>query len=144
MAESYLTLRVTYDDLPDMIEIAAELCHGRWSALAEFYVSPKLLSDAASIVEWSRSPKAPLQYGSGIDGAAGGFILAFRTVDSAQHVGCAIQLVTREVSRESAPRISLEMPTELGLVERFGLECVALGRTLRGEARLIGLPPLHG
>lgn len=33
-------------------------------------------------------------------------------------------------------RFSIELPTELGLIERFARECIALGSDFKREARL--------
>jgi hypothetical protein len=141
MDESFVTFRVAYEDLPDMIELAIDLRHGGWSASTGIYVSPTLLADdAASLIDWSRNPIEPLRFGSGINPGGGGFVMQFRTVNAAQHVRCLFQLVTRELNRNPAWQVVVEIPTELGLVERFGEECIALGQTFRGESRLTGLP----
>ena len=141
MNESFVTFRVVYEDLPDMIELAIDMCHSGWSASAAIYVSPALLAnDAAQLIEWSRNPIEPLHFGSGIHPGSGGFVMQFRIVDAAQHVRCLFQLATRELNRHAAWQVVIEIPTELGLVERFGQECIALGQTLRGESRLTGLP----
>jgi len=45
MDDNFLQLRVTYDDLPDLIELTVRVIYGEWSALSTAYTSPSFLSE---------------------------------------------------------------------------------------------------
>jgi hypothetical protein len=145
MEDRSLELRVVYEDLPDMIEVETHVRHGDWSARSWAYASPDLLRhDAAALVAWSRAPVGTFRLEAGADTGIGWLLLDFYTVDAAGHACCAVTLATGGAPREARPaetwRFAIELRTELGLIERFGQECVALGQDFSGVARLSGVP----
>ena len=144
MDDHSLQLRVIYEDLPDLIGLGIRVRHGDWSAASTAYTSPEFLrEDAKRIIDWSRSPSKPLRLEAGADTGIGWLVLEFYTIDAAGHARCVITLATR-ASTNARPaeswRFSIELATELGLVERFGHECLALGEDFTREAILVGLP----
>jgi len=145
MDDNYLQLRVVHEDLPDMIELETSVRHGGWSATSRAYASPDfLIRGARSIMKWMEVPDQPLRLEAGADTGIGWLVMEFYTVNQRGHTACAITLATGGTSRDSRPaetwRFSIELPTELGLIEKFARECLALGENFKGEARLHGLP----
>jgi hypothetical protein len=140
-----LELRVVYQDLPDMIELEARVRSGEWSARSRAYASPDFLgADAERLIAWARNPQGPFRLDAGADTGIGWLVLDFYTIDLAGHARCAVTLATGGTSRDARPaetwRFAIEMNTEPGLIERFGRECLSLGRDYSGTARLSGMP----
>jgi hypothetical protein len=67
-------------------------------------------------------------------------IFQFYTIDRAGHARCSVKLAS--MTRTDGPRpaetsrFSIELPTELGLIERLAHECIALENDSKREARL--------
>jgi hypothetical protein len=140
-----LEIRVVYEDLPDMIELETRVRAGEWSARARAYTSPDFLAgDAERLIEWARNPQGRARFAAGADTGVGLLMLDFYTIDVAGHARCAVTLATGGTSRDARPaetwRFAIEMKTEPGLIERFGRECVSLGRDYSRIAKLSGLP----
>lgn len=145
MTASFLHLRVVYEDLPDLIELAISVRHGGWAAESSVYASPQVLADvAAKLVEWVASPGEPFEIEEGADNGIGWMRLKFYTIDRAGHARCAVCLSTGGQPADARPeetwRFAIEIPTELGLIERFGRECVRLSKDSSPQALLEGLP----
>jgi hypothetical protein len=143
MDEHFLQFRVTYEDL-DLIEISVRVRHGEWSAVSTTYTSPSFFTENGNaLLRWVEAPYEPLRIEAGADTWIGWMVLQFYTINRAGHVRCAITLATQTEMGELRPaetsRFSIELPTELGLVERFARECIALGGNHKREARLICL-----
>jgi hypothetical protein len=144
MDDHFLQLRVTYDDLPDLIELTVRAIHGEWSAMSTAYTSPSFLSEQCKgLLRWVAAPGEPLRLEAGADTGIGWMVLQFYTIDRAGHARCAITLATKTLKENPRPaetsRFTIELPTELGLIERFARECIALNGNFKLEARLIGL-----
>jgi hypothetical protein len=142
MDNHFLQLRVIYEDL-HLIELSVRVVHGEWSAVSTAYVSRSFLTEKGkAILRWADVPDGPLRIEAGADTGIGWMALQFYTIDRAGHARCAITLATGKHSRESRPeetsRFAIELPTELGLIESFGRECIALSNNFKGDARLIG------
>jgi hypothetical protein len=138
-----LELRVVYVDLPDLIEIECRVLHGDWSASNTAYASPGFLRrDVAALVEWSKNPSGTFRLEGGADTGIGGLVLDFYTINTAKHACCAVKLAT-SARRDPRPaevwRFAIELRTELGLIEKFGRECVSLGKDFSGVATLLGV-----
>jgi hypothetical protein len=145
MDDHYLQLRITYEDLPDLIELGVRVIHGEWSARSTAYTSPSFFTEnGTAILRWVEAPDEPLRIEAGADTGIGWMVLHFYTIDRAAHARCAITLATSTRTDGPRPaetsRFAVELPTELGLVERFGRECIAVGSDFKREARLIVLP----
>jgi hypothetical protein len=143
--DHFLQLRVIYDDLPDLIELGVRVIHGEWSAVSTAYTSPSFLSeDCMGLLRWVKAPHEPFRIEAGGDTGIGWMALQFYTIDHAGLARCAITLATNTRTNEPRPaetsRFAIELPTELGLIERFARECIALGSNFKHEARLNGLP----
>lgn len=140
-----LELRVVWEDLPDLIEIETRVCAGEWSARARAYVSPaSLVADAERLIAWARQPVGNVRLEAGADTGIGWLVLDFFTVDAWGHCRCAVTLATGRVRLDARPtevwRFAVELQTELGLIERFGRECLSLRRDPSCVAQLSGLP----
>jgi hypothetical protein len=138
-----LELRVVYDDLPDMIGLQARVRCGDWTARSRAYASPDFLAaDAERLVAWARDPNGVFRLSAGADTGIGWLVLDFYVVDAAGHARCGVTLATA-APRGARPaetwRVSIEMTTELGLIERFARECLSLGRDHSIVARLAGV-----
>jgi hypothetical protein len=119
--------------------------HGDWSAVSTAYVSPSFLTEnGEAILHWIEAPNGPLSIEAGADTGIGWMVLQFCAIDHAGHARCAIKLATK--TRTNCPRpaetsrFAIELPTELGLIERFARECIVLGSNFKREARLTVLP----
>jgi hypothetical protein len=146
MGENFLQLRVIHEDLPDSIELGIRVIHGEWSAVATAYASPSFfIENGEALLRWAKAPNEPLRIEAGADTGLGWMVLRFYTINHAGHARCAIALATKTRTDEPRPeetsRFAIEFPTELGLVERFARECIALNDNFKREARLIGKPP---
>jgi len=144
----FLELCVVYEDLPDLIELGVRVRSGEWSAASTAYTSPSFLAESGkAILHWIKGPQRRLRIEAGADTGIGWMVLDFYTIDSACHARCAVTLATGHGSRDSRPeetsRFAIELPTEIGLIERFAKECITLGSRSRPAARLIALPKLQ-
>lgn len=142
---NFLELRVKYEDLPDLIELGVRVRFGEWSAASTAYTSPSFLADSGkALLQWVGSPQKRLRIEAGADTGIGRMVLEFYVIDYACHARCAITLASGRHSNGARPeetsRFSIELPTEIGLIERFAKECIALGDHSRPNARLVGLP----
>jgi hypothetical protein len=140
-----LELRVVYQDLPDMIEVETRVRAGEWSACSRAYCSPGFLSDdAGQLVAWSLNPQGHFRLVAGADTGIGLLVLDFYTIDSAGHTRCAVTLATGSAPRDARLaetwRFAVVLKTEPGLIERFGRECLELGRDYSRKAMLSHLP----
>jgi hypothetical protein len=145
MAENFLQLRVIYEDLPNLIELGIRVIHGEWSAVATAYPSPSFfMENGEGLLRWLEAPNEPLRIEAGADTGIGWMVLQFYKIDHAGHARCAITLATKTRTNEprlaETSRFAVEFPTELGLIEHFARECIALSNDFKRDARLIGLP----
>jgi hypothetical protein len=143
--DNYLLFRVVYEDLPDLIELGVRVKCGEWSAVSTAYTSPSFFAEnGTKLLAWVKSPFEPLHIEAGANTGIGWMVLQFYTIDHAGHARCAVALATKTRSNDPRPaetsRIAIEFPTELGLIEGFGRQCIQVGGNFKREARLIGLP----
>ncbi len=138
-----ITIRVVYQDLPDLIELETFVQARHWRGRATAYASPTALcNDAAALAAWARDPVNEFKVEAGADTGIGWLVLRFYTIDMAGHAMCQINLATSSSTRRPAEvsRLTLAMPTEPGLIERFARQLASLSTTFAGEAVLKGLP----
>jgi hypothetical protein len=136
-----LTVRVVYDDLPDLVEIEARVLSGDWSGVTCVYASPSLLAEGArGLLAWTLSPREEFILAAGADTGIGWFQLRCYAVDRAGHLACHVNLATSANGDrpEQVWRLSLEIPAETASVERFARQLIAVAETLIGEATLTG------
>jgi hypothetical protein len=142
MDDHFLQFRVIYED-PHLLEISVRVLHGEWSAVSTAYTSLSFFTENGNaLLRWVEAPDKPLRIEAGADTGIGWMVLQFYTITLSRHVRCAITLATQTGTDQrpaETSRLSIELPTELGLVERFARECIALGGNLKREARLICL-----
>jgi hypothetical protein len=142
MDEHFLQFRVIYED-EHLLEISVRVRHGEWSAVSTAYTSLSFFTENGNaLLRWVEAPDEPLRIKAGADTGIGWMVLQFYTINLARHVRCAVTLATQtmgDLRPAETSRFSIELPTELGLVERFARECIALGGNLKREARLICL-----
>ena len=137
-----LTLRVVYEDLPDLIEVEARFAAGDWSGITRAYTGQvSLAEEARGLLAWTERPREEFALEAGSDNGIGWLSLRWYTIDRAGHLACHIRVATTaEGSRpESVRRLSLEFRTEPALVELFARQLIALAESLDGEATLTGL-----
>ncbi len=140
-----LELRVVYEELPHMIEVETRVRTGEWSACSRAYCRPNfLIEDATQLVAWSHNPQGHFRFEAGSDTGVGWLVLEFYTVDRAGHTRCAVTLSQAYTlgtdNTKKDWRFAVELKTEPVLIERFGRECMALGRDYSRVARLFRLP----
>jgi hypothetical protein len=137
-----LTLRVVYEDLPDLIEVEARFVAGDWSGVTRAYTGPApLAEEARGLLAWIGRPREEFVLEAGSDTGIGWLSLRWYTTDRAGHLACHIRAATTvESSRpESVRRLSFGFRTEPALVERFARQLIALAESLDGEALLTGI-----
>ena len=136
----HIILRTIYEDLPDMVEIETRVVAGDWSGTACAYASPDVLKQKAQrLADWAKHPQDDCVLEAGADTGIGWLRLRFYVIDSAGHVVCHVQMSERDwVSGrlEGVRRLSLEIPTEPGLIERFAQELPSIVHTIGAEAVL--------
>ena len=136
-----VTVRVVYEDLPDLIEIEARVLSGDWSGITCAYTSPcALVEEARGLLAWTACPREEFALDAGADTGIGWFQLRCYAVDRAGHLACHVNLATSAIGDrpEEVWRLSLEIPTETASVERFARQLIAVAETLTGEATLTG------
>lgn len=143
-SSNFLELRVIYEDPPDLIELGVRVRCSEWSATSTAYTLPSFLADSGkAILDGIKGPQRRLRIEAGADTGIGWMVLEFYTIDLACHARCAVILATGHGSRDSRPeetsRFAIELPTEIGLIECFARDCIALGGRSRPTARLIAL-----
>lgn len=143
VSDHFLQICVIQEDL-HLIELRVRVVHGEWSAVSTAYTSRSFLTEnGEAILRWIEASHEPLNIEAGADTGIGWMVLQFYTIDRAGHARCAVKLAT--MTRTDGPRpaetsrFSIELPTELGLIERFARECIALGSDFKREARLPAL-----
>jgi hypothetical protein len=137
-----ISIRVVYQDLPDLIELETFVEARHWRGRGMAYASPvALCDDAAALAAWAREPVNEFKIETGADTGIGWLVLRFYTIDMAGHVSCQVTLATSGFTGrpEDASRLTLSMPTEPGLIERFARHLEWLCTTFEGEAVLEGL-----
>ena len=110
-----LTIRVIYEDLPDLIEIEARIVFGDWSAVACAYTSPSSFAEHAhGLLAWSQRPVEEFSMEAGADTGIGWASLRWYTVNRPGHLACHVRLATQNIGSrpESVRRLALEVPGE--------------------------------
>ena len=143
VSDHFLQLCVIHEDV-HLIEIRVRIVHGEWSAVSTAYTSRSFLTEnGEAILRWTEAFHEPLNIEAGADTGIGWMVLQFYTIDHAGHARCAVKLASMTRTDDPRPaetsRFSIELPTELGLIERFARECIALGSDFKREARLAAL-----
>jgi hypothetical protein len=141
-----ITIRVVYEDLPDLIEVEARVMAGEWSGTTRAYTGPGLLAkEARKLLVWTARPSEEFILEAGADTGIGWLRLRWYRVDRAGHLFCHVQMATPATSGrpEGVRRLTLEFSTEPTLVERFARHLVSLAESLTGEAVLTGSDALH-
>ena len=140
-----ITIRIIYEDLPDLIELQTAVRTVDWRGIATAYVSPAhLCNQAAALAAWSRNPSGECRIEAGSDIGVGKILLRFYTIDIAAHVACQIALSTASYDGcrpETISRLSVEIRTEPALIERFARHLAAVASSLLNEAVLVGVGP---
>ena len=137
-----LTTRIAWLDPPDMVELETRVIAGNWRGVARAYTSPdKLRRAAKSVQEWCHQPEGQAEINAGTDNGTGWMRLRFYPVDLAGHVVCHVDLAAEEIGRrpDSVRRLSLEMRSEVGLIERYARHLETIAESLGEEAVLLGL-----
>ena len=139
-----LVIAVVYDDPPDLIELETHIRAGDWSGRATAYASTVTLHEQCSALsEWTHNPVGEVRIEAGADTGIGLLILRFYSIDLAGHVACQVTLAASSGDTnypEHVPRLSVDVRTELGLVEIFARQLTRLAETYRGQAELECLP----
>jgi hypothetical protein len=134
-----LTIRIIYEDLPDLIEVETRIIFGDWSAVACAYTSPaSLAGKARGLLAWSQSLVGEFSVEAGADTGIGWAHLRWYEVDRAGHLACHVRLASRDFEKRppSVRRLALEVPVEPFSVELFARQLIKMVETLTGEAVL--------
>lgn len=139
--KSSLAVRVVYDD-SSLVELEARVFADDWSGSTWAYTdSLSLRSEARGLLDWTEHPQGTFALEAGADTGIGWLSLRWYATDRAGHLACHVQFATRAINDrpEGVRRLSLELPTETGLVERFARQLLSIAETFSGEARLEGV-----
>jgi hypothetical protein len=110
MDDHLVQLRVSYVDLPDLIELGIRVVHGEWSAASTAYTSPSFLVDTGNkLLRWVKAPDELLRFEAGANTGIGWIVLEFYTIDRAGHARCAI-----------TPEHVVRLPKLLATMTRMG------------------------
>lgn len=137
-----LTLRVIYEDLPDLIQVEARVAADGWSGVTRACTSPHSLGEqACGLLNWAERPRGGFALEAGADTGIGWLSLRWYAIDPAGHLACHVRMATNGFSSrpESMRRLSLELRTEPALIERFARHVVSLTTSLAGDAVLAGV-----
>jgi hypothetical protein len=137
----FLSVRIVYEDPPDPIEIEARVLFGDWSGMTRAYTGPSsLIEQARGLLAWAARPCEEFKLDAGADTGIGWLQLRWYPIDRAGHLACHVELATRATGGrpEEVWRLSVEMPKETGLVERFARQLISIGEAFTGEAMLVG------
>jgi hypothetical protein len=146
MTGSSLKLRVIYEDLPDLIELALQVNdstanNGPWVVGGYFYEVPQsLVEQASKLLNWVNQPQGAFSLVSLHNSGLAKCSIQFYTIDRAGHTRCCVQYREDQSKRvepcDPTRQVTLELRTEIGAIERFAKECLHL--THKGaEAELI-------
>lgn len=137
-----LFMRVVYVDA-DMIEFDSHLMLGDWSGRARAYVSSQYTKQLAeALAQWILDAQEPFEIEFGADTGIGWTCMRFYKTDIAGHFACHIRLSTKSSTGghvEQIWRLSAEIKTEAGLIERFAHDLAVTARKRAGEATLLGV-----
>ena len=135
-----LSLRVAYDD-PHLIEVAVRVVAGDWSGTTRAYTTPGSLGEGArDLLAWAARPHEQFALEAGSGTGIGWVSLRRCTIDRSGPLVRRVRFATAGASdrTEGVRRLTLEFPTELGLVERFARQLMSVAESLTGEAVLEG------
>ena len=138
-----LTTRIVYEDLPDLVEIETHVWASNWQGVARAYASPQSLHhEAKALEQWCRKPEGEAVLEAGADTGIGWVRLRFYPIDMAGHLVCHVQLATAGSMGgrpEEVWRMSLEIRTEPGLVERYARQLAGIVDSVGEEVLLQGV-----
>jgi hypothetical protein len=119
-----ISVTLIYEDAPDLLELETRVQSYSWQGMARAYAATELLrQQAVDLAAWCKHLNGEAVIEAGADTGVGWTLLRFYRADSAGHVLCHVTLATGGVVTNHRPeqvwRMSLEIPTEVGLVEQF-------------------------
>ena len=101
-----LTLRVVYEDLPDLIQVEAQIAADGWSGIVWAYTSPHSLGEEArGLLNWAERLSGEFALEAGADTGIGWLSLRWYVIDRAGHLACHVR-ITRLGPPRSNPAIN--------------------------------------
>lgn len=147
----YLTLRVVYKDLPDLIEVEARVATDGWSGVTRAYTSPQALGKAArELREWAERPidrqrgERPAKefvLEAGADAGVGWLSIRCYLIHRVDRLACQVRMATSANDNDKLDdvwRLNVEFCTDPSMVECFAQQLASLAETRREEATLTG------
>jgi hypothetical protein len=137
-------MRIVYEDA-HLIEVEVCASMNGWTAETRAYASAEeIIESARRLRDWVSQPSAPFMLELGADTGIGWASLRFYLIDKSGHLMCHLRLATMSSTfpkprEEETWRLSLEVPTEPALIDRFSDELVSMASNRRGEAVLRGV-----
>jgi len=138
-----ISVSVIYEDAPDLIEIEARANSFSWNGVARAFAATEMChQQAVSLENWSKNPREEAKIEAGADTGVGWVVLRFAPTDVPGKLLCRVTLATGGVTSDQRPeevwRLSLEVPTETRLVEKFAQDLQAAIRNPGTTAVLQG------
>ena len=141
-----ISIAVIYEDAPDIIEIEARVSSYSWNGMARAYAATEMFrQQAAALQAWCKHLSGEAVIEAGADTGVGWVMLRFSRDEAPDRVLCRVTLATGGVTSDHRPdevwRLTLEVPTEITLVEQFAqslqsaIATVGTTATLQGVAR---------
>ena len=139
MGQTSIHIENVYPDFPDLIELRATVQTQGWAATAAAYASPPQFGERAQkLREWLASPEGTFEMVEEMRDS--GWSLTFSPYDSKGNIRCAVSLWTDEYSspqpRNTCWKMSVEVFFEIGMLDRFARECIALSNNHCMQARI--------
>ena len=119
-----ISVTMIYEDAPDLLEIETRVHSYSWQGVARAYAATESLrQQAVALDTWCKHLTGEAVIEAGADTGVGWILIRFYRADSAGQVLCHVTLATGGVVANHRPeqvwRLSLEIPTEVDLVEQF-------------------------
>jgi hypothetical protein len=136
-----ISVRVSYKDLPDLIEVETRVAAAGWQGMARAYTGPGSLLDAARRLRlWAARPVGEFALEAGADTGIGWLFVRWESSGGRGAIPCHVHIATNAGDPKISWRLSLAWPVESWSLERFARQLERVAETLQGEANLEGVP----
>jgi hypothetical protein len=141
LTASRLEIRVVREDLPDMIEVEAQVVTEEWAGVATGYVGPDDFRTAADgLRRWADRPAGEHLFEIGADTGIGWVQLRWVAKDGRGVISCHVRLATNRGDPQTCWRLGLTLKAEPWAVQRFAASLTSVARSFEGGAVLKCLP----
>lgn len=136
-----LTIRLVYEDPPDMIQVEIRVSADGWAGVAWAYVAPDMLAQETSgLLEWLERPRGEFAIKAFEDTGDGGMTLRWRVADKAGHLACHVRIsdCPHGTWDEMGRLLNEEILTHPAQADRFARHLRSLANRFVGKVSLEG------